>query len=226
MRDSHPDRHGHLGVAPGAVPGIAPAPLSLDALRQRALAGDRTAEAALFADLRARFLVLARRRVQPDHAEDVVQQALGIVLQKYRRLPPERGILVWSLTILRNVVGNHYQDRRRSADQIVRVADWCRLAECRRAARDPFDRVATAEDVARIEAAIAELARSAPRCGTVFDCLRRSIEQGGAPREVSARALVMVQAELPGLTRNAFYVSLHRCRARLRAILDRLEGSG
>lgn len=222
MRDGHTDRHRHLG----ADPGTALAPLSLDALRRRALAGDRTAETALFAELRVRFLMLAKRRVRPDHAEDVVQEALGIVLRKYRRLPPERGILVWSLTILRNVVGNYYQGRHRDAGQTVRVADWRHTVETRGAAADPFDRVAAAEDIARLETAIAELARAAPRCGVVFACLLRSIEQGGAPREVSARALAMVQAELPDLTRNAFYVSLHRCRARLRAILDGLEGCG
>ncbi|MEZ4388182.1 MAG: hypothetical protein R3D98_11520 [Candidatus Krumholzibacteriia bacterium] len=42
---------------------------------------------------------------------------------------------------------------------------------------------------------------------------------------MSTRALALVQAELPDLTRNSFYVALHRCRAQLRAVLDRMEGS-
>ncbi|MEZ4388181.1 MAG: sigma factor [Candidatus Krumholzibacteriia bacterium] len=112
---------------------------SLDTLRQRALAGDPAAEAALFEDLRVRFLALAKRRVQPDHAEDVVQEALGVVLRKLPDLPPDRGLLVWSLTVLRNVIGNHYQARRRDTAQTVQVDDWHAVPEAR-VADDPSPR--------------------------------------------------------------------------------------
>jgi len=200
----------------------APVNEPLDALRLRAAHGDSGAEAALFVDLRVRFLTLAKRRVQPDHAEDVVQEALGVVLRKYRDLPGDRGLLVWSLTVLRNVIGNHYQSRRRDADQTVQVDDWHRVPEARLAG-DPVGQLMDEQAAATMEQAIAELARTAPRCGNIFANLLSSLEQGGGPREVSSRALAMMQADTPDLTRNSFYVALHRCRARLRAILDRTE---
>lgn len=197
---------------------------SLDDQRARALAGDPAAEAALFDVLRVRFLDLAKRRVQPDHAEDVVQEALGVVLRKYRDLPPDRGILVWSLTVLRNVIGNHYQSRRRDGEQTTQVDDWHAVAEARVDA-NPLDQLAADQAAARLEDAIGRLSRTSPRCGLIFAKLLAAVDRGGSPREVSTRALVLVQQELPDLNRNSFYVSLHRCRAQLRAVLDRMEGS-
>jgi len=197
---------------------------SLDQVRARAVAGDARAEAALFTELRVRFLALAKRRVQPDHAEDVVQEALGVVLRKFKDLDPDRGILVWSLTVLRNVIGNHYQARRRDTDHTVQVDDWRTVPEASLAS-DPVDGLAADESARRLENAIAELARTTPRCGTIFAKLLMSLEHGGGPRDVSTRALAMVQDEIPDMTRNSFYVALHRCRARLRALLGTMEGS-
>lgn len=196
---------------------------SLDAKRERALAGDRAAEAALFEDLRVRFLILGKRRVRPDHVEDVVHEALGVVLRKYRDLPSDRGLLVWSMTVLRNVIGNHYQARRRDGDRTTRLDDWDDVA-VGQLDDDPLGHLAADEAADRLEAAIDELARTSPRCGIIFARLLESVEQGGSPREVSARTLALVQAALPDLSRNAFYVSLHRCRAQLRAVLNRQEG--
>lgn len=196
---------------------------SLDAARVRALAGDRAAEAALFEDLRVRFLILGKRRVRPDHVEDVVHEALGVVLRKYRDLPGDRGILVWSMAVLRNVIGNHYQSRRRDDDRTTRLDDWDDLS-AGQPDDDPLGHLAADEAADRLEAAIDELARTSPRCGIIFAGLLESMDQGGSPRVVSSRALALVQATLPGLSRNAFYVSLHRCRAQLRAVLDRQEG--
>jgi DNA-directed RNA polymerase specialized sigma24 family protein len=195
---------------------------SLDLIRTRAADGDQAAETALFAELRVRFLALAKRRVQPDHAEDVVQEALGVVLRKYRDLDPERGILVWSLTVLRNVIGNHYQARRRDTEQTMQVDDWHQVPEASLAG-DPIDGVLAGETASRLEAAIEQLAHTSPRCGVIFAKLLESIEHGGGPRDVSTRALASVQREIPDLNRNAFYVALHRCRAQLRAMMARME---
>lgn len=197
---------------------------SLDILRTRALAGDKHAESALFAELRVRFLTVTKHRVQPDHLEDVVQETLGVVLRKYGDLAPDRGILVWSLAVLRNVIGNHYQSRRRHNAQTVQVEDW-RKVPTAALVTDPVDGLAADETAARLEAAITELARTAPRCGTIFARLLESMEQGGGPRDISTRAMALVQTEIPDLTRNSFYVALHRCRARLRNLLQRMEGS-
>ena len=196
---------------------------SLDELCARSLAGDHAAETALFTSLRVRFATIAKRRVHRDHLEDVVQDTLHIVLGKYRQRPLTTGILVWSLTVLRNVIGNYYQARRREMDRVVQVEDLQSLAGA--ATWDPADCLEASEVTAHLEAAIATLASKFPRCGKIFAGILASLELGGGPREISQRALEMIRREQPDLTPNHFYVALHRCRAQLRALLGAQEGS-
>jgi DNA-directed RNA polymerase specialized sigma24 family protein len=195
---------------------------SLDKLVDRAIAGDGRAEAALFEELRVRFFHLAKKRVQPDHTEDVVHDALGIVLRKYRERSRESGILVWSLTVLRNVIGNHYQARRRDNDRTLQVEDW-QAVPAASLVEDPTGGMAAEEAADRMEAAITTLARKSPRCGAIFARILESMELGGGQRDISQRAFELVGEELPELTRNTFYVTLHRCRAQLRNLMDRTE---
>ncbi len=86
--------------------------------------GDERAESDLFQELRVRFLIITKKRVHADHVEDVVHETLEVILAKYRTLDRDRGLLLWSLTVLRNVIGNHYQAQRRSTAQTVQVDDW------------------------------------------------------------------------------------------------------
>ncbi len=195
---------------------------SLDALYDRCLSGDSTAEAALFAQLRVRFLSIAKRRVQKDHAEDVVQDALQIVLTKHRQRGAGAGILVWGLTVLRNVIGNYYQAREREKGRLDYVSDPQDLSDL--ATFEPDMDTAVLQQ--RLLAAIEELARKFPRCGAIFHGILSSLERGGSPHRVTQRALTDAQKQYPKLTRNSFYVALHRCRASLRGILDEMEESG
>ncbi len=203
----------------------ASAPISpLDELCTLALAGDDRARSELFESLRVRFLKVAKRRVHGDHLEDVVQDALRIVLDKYHERTGETGILIWSFTVLRNVIGNHYQSRNRDVSRTTYVEDWQSFSPAA-VVIDPLRDRETDEFNGRLEGAIATLARKAPRCGRLFANLLDSYRHGGGQREVSARALEIAQQEDPDLSRNTFYVALHRCRAQLRALLDAGEGS-
>ena len=195
---------------------------SLDALGDRALDGDGRAEAALFEELRVRFLTITKRRVQPDHVEDVVQDALRIVLGKYRERSRDCGLLVWSLTVLRNVIGNHYQSRKRELDRTTQVEDWQRIGDST-PGEDPSRVLDEAETAGLLERAVAELTRRSPRCGDIFQHIFASHERGGGQREISQRAFETVREDHPDMTRNTFYVALHRCRAQLRSLMDRLE---
>lgn len=190
--------------------------LSVDALAGAWLAGDERAETRLFEFLRVRFLAVAKRRVQPDHLEDLVQEALQIVLRKARDQRRSEQVLVWSLTILRNVIGNHYQARKREQERMAtgeHILD--NLA-------DPT----TGPDFLEqgnpaLEAALRQLAERFPRCGRIFSAILASLEQGGGPREISQRALASVQRRIPEMTRGGFYTALHRCRSQLRALLEK-----
>jgi DNA-directed RNA polymerase specialized sigma24 family protein len=201
----------------------------LDQLSARACAGDTGAEAALFADLRVRFLTIAKHRVREDSLEDVVHDALRIVHEKYRGRTGDRGILIWSLTVLRNVIGNWYQAKaranRRQADLDLHllpapeatVSPEAIFVEGEAGAR---------EMAARLEEAIAALARRHPRCGAIFQHILDSLARGGGPREISQRALARMQEDEPSITPGSFYTALHRCRSRLRQLLDVTEERG
>ncbi len=204
---------------------LAQSPLSsLDELCVLALDGDERAQSELFSALRVRFLQVAKRRVQGDHLEDVVQDALRIILDKYHARTGDTGILVWSFTVLRNVIGNYYQSRRRDVERTTYVEDWQTFRSAS-VVIDPTRDRETAEFTSRLEEAVATLARKSPRCGKLFANLLKSFQHGGGQREVSQRAIEMAQHEDPGMSRNNFYVALHRCRAQLRALLDAEEGS-
>lgn len=197
---------------------------SLDSLCQKALAGDSRAEAELFQALRVRFLPLAKRRVQVDHAEDLVQDALRIVFDRYGKRNDGPGILVWGLTVLRNVIGNYYQRRERDNQHLSFVDELPLDAGQQPEALTAFERAETRENLL---AAIEELAQRFPRCGIIFRHLLSSLDIGGGAKAVSSRALALVQKEDPAMNRGRFYTALHRCRAQLRGVMTRLEeGSG
>lgn len=193
---------------------------TLDHLSDRSLAGDSTAQNALFQALYVRFLPIAKRRVQRDHAEDLVQDTLKIVFDRYGQRNQGHGILVWGLTVLRNVIGNHYQAKQREKERLDFVDDYPA------AAAEPAN-VLEAQDLAETReallTAITELADRFPRCGYIFRALLTSLEAGGSANQISTRALEVVQKQQPGLTRGSFYTALHRCRGHLRRLLDQAE---
>ena len=203
--------------------GSAPRSESLDRLAAAAAAGDATALSRFLSDLRERFLVLAKRRVREDAVEDVVQEALRIVLERYRRRRTGVPVLVWSLAVLRNVIGNHYQGRQRERQRTREVEDWQRLP-VPDAAPDPLEETAAAELWEALGRALDRLAATSRRCAELFRHLLASLREGGSGQEVTARVLERMRRSEPRLTRNAFYVALHRCRGRLRALLEQEQG--
>lgn len=197
--------------------------LPLDDLASRALAGDPSSERALFGALRERFLSLAKQRVQRDDQEDVVQDALRVVLARYGTRPSAVGILPWSLMVLRNVIGNYYQRRSREEARLVSLDD----REESREGTVPLTSPSVDIDLScandRVTAAISLLSRERPKCGAIFRHILESLAEGGRPREVSRIAMQRVRADHPEMSAGSFYVALHRCRSRLQEILRGLE---
>ncbi len=192
----------------------------LDQLYDRCMKGDTLAEADLFQQLSVRFLSIAKRRVQKDHAEDVVQDTLKIVFDRYREKRPEAGILIWSLTVLRNVIGNFYQAREREGSHLNFVEELPVDASYR---EDPLAMTELTQLREHLLEAVEELAQRFPRCGILFQGLLQSSDEGGSPNEVSTRALEIIRKKQPELTRGNFYTALHRCRGYLREFLSRQE---
>lgn len=158
--------------------------------------------------LRTRLMAVAARRVAAEVVEDLVQEALGVIVTRGVQvgsfelvdgLPP----LVWSLQVMRNVIGNWYQRTR--TVQRRRVDGFDFLAEPA-VEPTPLDALASEDATRAIHAAIEALD---PPCAVYLGRLAR----GGSPADMARDAQ---------LDRAALYKRLYRCRVKLRAALLRL----
>lgn len=163
-----------------------------------------------FAQLRERFLAIARRRVPDDAAEDLVQDALRIVHEKRGELSSGSvagaPALAWCFQVLRNVIGNYYQRQRTRADadpEALRSA----VAEDAPPAT-PLESLEEREAERRITEAVDDLAASAADCARYLRALLEGLEPAAIAERVGVSA--------PVLSRR-----LYRCRAKLRVILER-----
>ncbi len=200
--------------------------IDLDSLALLAARGEKKAETALFSSLRERFLAVAKRRVREDELEDVVQDALRIALTRYAERPGAGPVLPWGLTVLRNVIGNRYQARRREEGHVE-------LNEEALVVDSPGYLAGVGENPladhfgeqlrARVADAIRELGREHSRCAGIFRRILEGLDCDETPDEISRGAMETLQAGEPGVSRGNFYVVLHRCRARLRQLLDDAE---
>jgi DNA-directed RNA polymerase specialized sigma24 family protein len=158
--------------------------------------------------LRDRFVAVARRRVAPIDVEDVVQEALRIVVEKRVAGPGGPAVegrppLAWCFQVLRHTIGNHYQRVR------VRAAHHAPAeAAAGHAAADPtpLEALESADAVRLILAALDTLERESASCGRYL----RRLLAGASPAEV---------AGAEGVEEAAFYRRVYRCRVRLRALL-------
>jgi len=188
---------------------------TLDHLCQLALSGDEEAEAGLYRNLRVRFLRVAQRRVREDDVEDLVQDALRVVLLKLRARTQSVGVLPWSMAILRNVIGTHYRSRARR--------EWPAESPTAVDELTPDLIRERTEELDRLSRALQALSRSHPRCGALYREILRGADSSGSLRGGAGKAMTRIQQHSPGMSAAAFYVTLHRCRARLRKILENLE---
>jgi len=75
--------------------------MNLNDLHQKACSGDKNAEDYLFQNLSARFRLVARHRIwNKDDAEEVVQDSLATVTQKYKSVEIETSFAAWAQRVL------------------------------------------------------------------------------------------------------------------------------
>jgi RNA polymerase sigma-70 factor (ECF subfamily) len=80
---------------------ISPTFMKLNDLYQRACTGGKDAEDHLFQFLSARFRLVARHRIwHKEDAEEVVQDSLATVIQKYRDVQIETSFAAWAQRVL------------------------------------------------------------------------------------------------------------------------------
>jgi RNA polymerase sigma factor (sigma-70 family) len=148
-----------------------------------------------------RVLGYALRRTSPEAAREAVAETF---LVAWRRLPdvPEPA-LPWLLVVARNTISEQHRGGRRSDALLAEVWQLTGLA----AHPDPSDDVVERAVVLQAVAALPEPDREA---------LVLTVWDGLGHRAAAAAA---------GCSVGAFAVRLHRARRRLRAELDRLDGT-
>lgn len=160
--------------------------------------------------LRARLHSIARRRVAPDAVDDLVQEALRIVVE--RQLLSRSGghtegelRLAACFQVLRNVIGNHYQ-RERVRRRRLTGEDAAHGVAAE--GPTPIEALESAQAIGLLERTLEVLAATDAACARYL----RALAGGATPRD-AARA--------ESLEETVFYRRVYRCRQKLRALLER-----
>lgn len=165
---------------------------------------------AWLASVRARFLDVARRRVPTDAAEDLVQDALRILIEKGVDRPGATGpggapALAFAFAVLRNVIGNHYQKERVRRRTNAAESEGSSAPD---PAPQPLESLESDDAVRTVNQCLAAMAESDGACARY---LRRLVE-GLSPRDL---------AREEGLAEAVLYRRVYRCRLKLREQLER-----
>jgi RNA polymerase sigma factor (sigma-70 family) len=89
-----------------------PENIRIERLCVQAQSGDKAAERELFSVLTDSFRIFTKHRIRDQaEAEDVVQDALTVVIQKYKGMEFVSCFAGWAHNVLRNTLMNHLQTR-------------------------------------------------------------------------------------------------------------------
>ena len=145
-------------------------------------------------ELRLRFAEIAARRVDSAAVEDLVQDALRVILEKGDAQPR----LDWCFQVLRNVIGNYYS-REKTQRRFV-VSDPEGTADTAHDERSALEALEGKELTSLLRSGVDALGQPcAGYLGQLMD--------GASPAKVS---------DAEGLEAAAFYRRLYRCRQKLR----------
>jgi RNA polymerase sigma-70 factor (ECF subfamily) len=157
----------------------------------------------IMAKLRERILRFAASRLQRDAAEDLAQEVLIVLEEKYRALERVEDLLPLSLEIARfKILGARRKSVRRGEHTQVSVDDLPLAG----GGADPYDQAARRERMERLEAALAGLGE---RCRDLF---RLKLE---------GYTFAEIQKRMGVTALNTLYTWDFRCRKQL---IERLGG--
>jgi RNA polymerase sigma-70 factor (ECF subfamily) len=158
----------------------------------------------ILARLRERIFRFAASRLSRDAAEDLAQEVLVVLHEKYAALDRVEDLLPLSLEIARfKIMGTRRKIVRRGEHTQVSVDDLPLAG----VGEDPFEQAARREQMERLESALAVLGE---RCRDLF---RLKLEGHTFPE---------IQKKLGVATLNTLYTWDFRCRKQL---MERLGGS-
>lgn len=142
-------------------------------------------------------MTIARKRIQGDASQDVVQEAIVILNAKMDQIQNDGEILPFAFTILRNCIGNHYKKVRRE-QRVIEFSVAIESAEVAAEERSDWQEV--------LSKALVYLKKESPRCAQLFEAV---LESAG----------IAELQTLLDLTAENVYRTLYRCRNRLKRIL-------
>lgn len=157
--------------------------------------------------LRRRFLAIAGGRVPADVVEDVVQDAMLVVVRKVDsaeagELTDGLPRLTWCFQVLRNTIGNYYLRSARHAGEQSRACPDHLPGH----GRTPVEALEAKELRQALTGALAEMRAADPQCGRYIGRLL----DGLSPAALAAEE---------GVEHGALYRRMYRCRMKLRGLL-------
>jgi RNA polymerase sigma-70 factor (ECF subfamily) len=174
--------------------------LELEILYKRAIEGDSRSENELFRRLSVSFRVIAQRRVWDEYqAEEVVQEALLAVAQKYRSLEINNSIAGWAHNVLNNKIMDYVKSKK-TARGSARVKT---LGESDGSCPEPDPMLKS-----RLLVCLRKISRANDRFARILN-----FKYLGYSTEEVCKKL--------GIERNNFYVILSRARSLLELCLNK-----
>ncbi len=134
--------------------------------------------------------------------EDLIQEALLIIYNNYKTMTFEKGILPWAYTILDNVIkGDYIKECRRDT----------LLSEHQHQATKGFGTKETTDETCSLHDLDDEIKRAFKKLKKKERTILKLKLEGYSSHEIQQKM---------GLTRTALDVSVHRCRKKLKQLLE------
>ena len=178
--------------------------MDINELHKLAEAGDRASEEELFCQLTARFSLFVKQRLwDRADAEEVVQEAVKTIFEKYRQIEFESSFAAWAYRVLNNKLLTFTATKGRREKKIEEQI------EQRQTIRDE-----NTENTGDLEARLLACLNDLNRANTRHARILNLHYQGFTVKEICTRL---------GLTRTNFYTILSRARTMLAACLEKGE---
>ena len=162
--------------------------------------GDREAEKKLFDGLRERFgLILQQKVGNEQDAEELIQESLMVIAQKYRAIEIRTSFTAWAYQVLENKLLYYYRTKKSRRDRFVSITDG--IADGESSPSDPTLKYRLLTCLKKINAVNPRFAR-----------LLNLHHQGYTVEDLCVRF---------GITANGVYTILSRARAMLKVCLEK-----
>lgn len=174
--------------------------MNINELQRLARSGDYAAEEQLFSLLAARFRLFVRQRIKArGDADDVVQDTLKTVLEKYRHVDFETSFLAWAYRVLNNKVMTY-------------LSTWSRRDHILNDLSDLRSQSLPAAPDHNLERRLLDCLQKLHRVNHRHARILNLHHQGYSVGEICARI---------GLTQTNFYTLLSRARTMLETCLEK-----